>query len=277
MNDFCVICAAPRSGTVLLEEAVSRAYQTAWPSEIFDEAFARPGVDYRHSPDAPLRGNFFNFRDEAVRSRPELLFPHLDARRQLFELYLDNLRTLFPNERFLLDIKYTSSHHLDGFWRSPADPPGLIELIRELNIPVVHLVRRNLFSLYVSLRIATISGIWSRTPSKPANRTPLTVDPEPCRLWMANMARTQKLFADWLGACRVYNLTYECLTEEGGFAKTVSGVFTEIFGRPPECDITPGYGKVLPPLGQVVQNALEVRDYFAGSEFENFVNAALME
>jgi hypothetical protein len=96
-------------------------YQCAWPAEIFHEEFARPGRDYRTSTYPQERGNFFTFREEIVRSRPELLYPHLSARRRLFELYLDNLRALFPKDRFLLDIKFTSWHHLDGFWRDPSD------------------------------------------------------------------------------------------------------------------------------------------------------------
>lgn len=275
LSDFCILCAAPRSGTTLLGDAVKRGYQCAVPAEIFHEDCALPALDYRNSADAQQRGNFFNFRAELIRSRPELYYPHANARRQLFELYLNNLRTLFPNERFLLDIKYTSWHHLDGFRRDPAGPPGLMELIRDRNIPVVHLIRRNLFSLYVSTRIAIASGIWERVPSEPANRATLTIDLDHCRLWMTNMARTQKLFSNWLSGCRVYNLTYESLTEKDAFANAVTGVFTGIFGGPPEGEITPGYAKILPPLHYVVENAGRVRDYFAGSEFEGFVNAAL--
>jgi hypothetical protein len=140
---------------------------------------------------------------------------------------------------------------------------------------VVHLVRQNLFSLLRFHANGNELRNLVRGPSEPQNPTTLMVDPDHCRLWMTNMARTRKLFTDWLGSSRVFELTYERLTDAGGFAEAVSGIFSEIFGRPPEGEITPGYAKILPPLCRVVENAPQVKEYFAGSEFEDFVNAAL--
>src|SRR5690349_14961359 len=154
MSEFCIICAAPRSGTTFLGDAVTTAYEAAWPEEIFHEFHAGPGLDYRVAEDPQERANFFSFRAEAASQRPEFMYPDRASRERLFDAYLDNLRTLFPgSDRFLLDIKYNSWHHLDGFWRMPVDPPGLIDLLQAKDIPVVHLVR-NCFAQYCSFRIA---------------------------------------------------------------------------------------------------------------------------
>jgi hypothetical protein len=157
--EFCVICAAPRSGTTLLAEALERAYDLASPSEVFHEAHANPTVELANVRHAVQRSNFFRFRTNCIRERPELLSPDYAARQELFDTYLDHLRKVFEKDRFLIDVKYNSWHHLDGFWRFPTDPPGLIRLLRERKITVVHLVRENLFALYCSLRMAELTDV----------------------------------------------------------------------------------------------------------------------
>jgi hypothetical protein len=52
------------------------------------------------------------------------------------------------------------------------------------------------------------------------------------------MVRTRKLFNDWRSSSRVFELTYERLADAGGFAEAVSGIFSEIFGRSPEAELT---------------------------------------
>ena len=275
MADFCIICAAPRSGTTFLGDSVRRAYEAAWPGEIFYEVRLEPGIDPRNVEDRHARGNFFTLRARALHQRPELTYPDIDARRALFDLYLDSLRTGFPERRFLLDVKYTSWHHLDGYWRGPKDPPGLIELVREKNIPVVHLVRQNVFALYCSQRLAETSGKWERQAGTPANTGTLTIHPEECHQWMIDMVNTQKMFTKWLAGCTVHALTYENLLDRGSFAHEVAETFTAIFGSQPIRPWTTSFAKVLPPLNRVIENGQTVADYFQGTEFESFVKSSL--
>jgi len=47
MSDFCILCAAPRSGTTLLGEAVADAYDAGYPEEIFFEIFVKPALECR--------------------------------------------------------------------------------------------------------------------------------------------------------------------------------------------------------------------------------------
>src|SRR4051812_30713771 len=64
MAEFCIICAAPRSGTTVLSDAVSAAYQVACPSEVFHELYTTVDLG---NPDWEQAGNFFAFRNEALR------------------------------------------------------------------------------------------------------------------------------------------------------------------------------------------------------------------
>lgn len=269
MSDLCIICAAPRSGTTLLGEAVTTAYDAGYPGEIFLDK----GIEDNDDPD---EGNFFRFRAQAIAQQPELLSPKISARRELLDLYLDNIRTLYPNDKLLLDVKYTSWHHLDGFWRFPTESPGLIELVRERGIPVVHLIRRNLFALYCSLKVAMQSGCWHRKLCEPEAPAPtLRIDLEGCHRWMASMASIQNTFAQWLCGIPVHTLTYEHLVQDGRFVPEVSEVFTKIFQQPPLRELSIAHAKLLPPLCHVVENPEAVVEYFDGTEFGIFVKPAL--
>jgi hypothetical protein len=275
---------------------VARAYDTAWPQEIFHETHAPPGVDFRKAYDPPQRANFFDFRADAVRSRPELMYPDLDARRTLFDLYLEYLRSAFPQDRCLIDVKYTSWHHLDGFWRSPTDPPGLVELIREKGISVIHLVRQNLFALYCSQRLAEKYNIWwmktregavraggvlsnpgglydEKIETQEQPRRTLKIDLADCHDWMSRIAEEQTQFGKWVRP--VHTLAYEELMKNGRFSKRIEEVFSDVFGRRPVRELTSTHIKVAPPLDQVIENIPAVARHFEGTEFEEYVSKSL--
>ena len=74
-----------------------------------------------------------------LRKRPELSYPSRENQEFLFRTYLDHLGELEQAERLLVDIKYTSLHHLNTYWNLPSVRPGLVSIIRELKLPVVHL------------------------------------------------------------------------------------------------------------------------------------------
>jgi hypothetical protein len=89
----------------------------AWPSEIFYGSYNKQGKPPDNATAAELDTNFFGFRAWTLRTRPDLSYPDFEARRALFDSYLDYLREFFETDRLLIDIKYNSWHHLDGLWR----------------------------------------------------------------------------------------------------------------------------------------------------------------
>src|SRR5690348_16478378 len=113
----CILLAAPRTGTTVLGQAVTQAFSAAWPKEIFNDAYADPSLDYRRARDIKQRTNFFNYRQEAFRKNPALSYPSKENQTFLFRTYLVELAELERADRFLIDIKYTSLHHLDSYWR----------------------------------------------------------------------------------------------------------------------------------------------------------------
>ncbi len=88
---------------------------------------------------------FFNFLRREVKSDADNCLP--DRRIDIFERYIAFLESVHEG-RFVLDIKYTSLQHLDGYWLSPGHE--LIRLILRKGWPIVHLVREDTFAAEVS-------------------------------------------------------------------------------------------------------------------------------
>ncbi len=67
----------------------------------------------------------------------------LDDREGLFFDFLEYLRC-FTDKRFIVvDVKYNSSHHLDGAWWFITEEPVLFGLIKRYGLWVLNLTRRS--------------------------------------------------------------------------------------------------------------------------------------
>jgi hypothetical protein len=266
MTVSCMLFAAPRSGTTLLGDAVSRSFEAAWPQEIFDEAYTRPEGDYRADPDLRVRANFFNYRNERLREDSRLSYPSKSNQSNLFNAYVQNLYRSEGAERFLIDIKYTSVHHLDSYWRLPYGRPNLIGFVHDLGLPVAHLTRRNLFALYCSQRYAEITGIWATLEGDRAPE-PMAIEPRHCRRFMTEMYTLAERFRDWLADYPVHELEYESLMSGPEFSDRVRETFTRIYGISARSPLATRYHKVTPPLRAIVSNAQEVLESLRGTPF----------
>lgn len=275
MSVFCILLGPPRSGTTLLGHAVTHAFGAAWPKEIFSEAYAEPALDYRRATDIKQRANFFNFRREALQARPELSYPSRENQSQLFRNYLDQLVEHEGAERFLIDAKYTSLHHLDFYWRTPREKPGFISIVRQLGLPAVHLKRRNTFALYCSLAYAETTGVWVAVDD-PTPQT-IVIDTARCLRYMAEMQEMTKRVDDWLSGHPMFTLEYETMIKDGEWSTEVTDTFMAVFGTRPAAPLTLPYRKVTPPLRQLVQNIDEVLASTRNSPFRNLIEDALQE
>jgi len=279
MADFCVICAAPRTGTTFLEDAVARAFGAAWPHEIFHERFAVTPENFHPGEHRMIAANFFAFRTRLYSQNPALSLPSLENSKYIYNSYIEYMMKSFKEELFILDIKYNSWSYLDWYWRDPTGRPGLAALMQaDRRVRVVHLKRRNLFAQYCSQRLAERSGLWWRTnlQDQPAPRAEtLEIDVTDCVRWLEDMAAQQQLFDKWFAGFGGFQLEYETLMQGDGFAPHVEKMFREIFGRAPVGPLVTEYRKVAPPLGEIVTNGDRVLAALAGTRFEPMLRDAL--
>ncbi len=271
----CIILAAARSGTTVLGDSVAEAFGAVLPKEIFVARNAVPDADYRRDGDVRTRTNFFNFRRDMHRSRPDLSYPTRQNQEYLFRAYLEHIERLEKSSKFLIDIKYSSFHHLDSFYRLAGDLPGVIDIIRTLDLPVVHLRRRNLFARYCSLVHALETDVWATTTG-PGAFQPFAIDTADC---LDHMSRTAAIAAQvdgWFEGRRIHQLEYETLWErDGRWSPVVSRTFEDIFGAPVAPLSEPRLRKVTPPLHALIKNRADVIAALSGTPFARMAEEAL--
>jgi LPS sulfotransferase NodH len=272
---FCILIAAPRSGTTMLGDAVSRSFNAAWPQEIFHGAYTDPGGDFRGSTEIKHRCNFFNLRQELFKQRPELSYPSKANQTLIFDLYLEYLVTSEKLERYFLDIKYTSWHHLNDYWWAFNQRPHLLRDVIRREFPIVHLKRENLFALYCSQMLADRTRVWWTMENHANSDERLAIDGPHCLRFLEDMRAIERLFDRWLYGYPVHELRYEKLLAPGGFSTEVEQTFVEVYGMAPSSPLSTVYRKVTPPLRDLVENADEVLTALRGTEFQSMAEEAL--
>jgi len=128
------------------------------------DVFSTPEVfhdDPRIESDVDLatRVNFFDFleRDPAAYVRRGSSFA---AQDQVFLEFLSYLRGLSPARYIVIDVKYNSTHHLDGPWQPVSGPPAFFSILRRHRVRVLHLTRRNYLRFYLSFTQAELTKTW---------------------------------------------------------------------------------------------------------------------
>ncbi len=259
----------------MLGDAVSRSFQTVWPQEIFHDQHADPQIDFKASADIGKRLSFFNFRHDLLRRSPELSLPSTANQSLIFNEYLEYLASFQNADRYLLDIKYTSWHHLDSYWHAFYQRPHLLAEVTQLRLPLVHLKRSNLFSLYCSQKLAAQTSVWQAFEDRTGPDRRLTVDISRCLRELDDMRTTRRLFERWLSGYPVHELEYETLLAAEGFSKDVEQTFAGIYGIAPGQPLSTLHRKVTPPLGEVVVNKDEVLSALRGTDFQGMAEQAL--
>jgi LPS sulfotransferase NodH len=275
MSTICILVGAPRSGTSALGDAVTRSFGAVWPQEIFNKEHADPTLDYRSSQNARQRYNFFNFRHELLQADARLSYPSKENQRAIFERYVDYLVTDGNGARYLLDIKYSSWHHLNHYFHFPYQEPYLLDLIRKHGFSIVHLKRRNLFALYCSLRLAEQTNVWwtDGTLKVPGQR--LAINLGDCRRSLTEIALAQSTFDAWFALFDVRILVYEDLFVGQELCEEVKGIFADIYGALPNAPLVTKHRKIASPLREVVQNSDQVLAALHDTPFQAMAEEAL--
>ena len=141
-DDFVVLIARQRSGTNPLRSVLDAHADIFSVPEIFNN---RPTPDW----ELEVEANYFNFVAKRLDGRTAEALA-VEDHHELFIDYLEYLRC-FSDKRFLLvDVKYNSTHHLDGAWKFITEEPAIFGYIREHRLRVINLTRRNFLRYYLS-------------------------------------------------------------------------------------------------------------------------------
>jgi hypothetical protein len=89
-----------------------------------------------------------------------------DKRIEAFEIYLGKLTTLIEPNDLVVDTKYNSINTLIGFRETDYSSHEFTDFLTNRQIPVLHLIRKNILRIIVSYKLARESGVWHRNSER---------------------------------------------------------------------------------------------------------------
>src|SRR5919107_1230654 len=151
-SNFTILLARQRSGTNAL-----RSILESHPA-IFclPEVFNLPDKDSEYMLNR--ESNYFNFLQRYACADISRVFP--DQHDKLFLNFLEYLRCFTQKQLLVLDVKYMSTHHITKSWHFITEEPFFFSLIKEHNLRVLNLTRKNFLRYWLSELKAQQSRVW---------------------------------------------------------------------------------------------------------------------
>jgi LPS sulfotransferase NodH len=193
-----VILGQQRSGTTAFQRTLQTSKSIRNFGEVFqtsEKALAQPA-------------NFFHFKEKHP---PNYTLPTGPAVREYFEKYLAYLTDMSDRNFFLIDIKYNSWFQFTPAWHHCIDEPFQLRLVKDLKIPILHVVRENGFLQALSLEYAMAVDHWHTRKNEDAKTIELRVDPKRLLRTMIRSKATTELF---MGYLRGYPLRAQLVYEK---------------------------------------------------------------
>jgi LPS sulfotransferase NodH len=159
---------------------------------------------------------------------------------------------------FKLFYYHARSGSQAAVWEYLRDDPALA---------IIHIKRLNVLEQYLSLRVAHETNIWSSSTPQSEEPAPIRLDPDLCRRHFEEV-RAQEAECDaFFSRSRIQSLTYEDLVADRAAAmQRVAGHL----GVPLERGEARTARQRTRPISDAIANFEELRDAFAGTEWEGF-------
>ncbi len=198
-----VLLARQRSGTGALGSLLDQHPQISYYGEVF------------HPDEIDREHNYFNFLLKKAKGDPNNALP--SANEQNYRDYIAQLESSGQKGSVLIDVKYSSTHHFNGYWHSPLDPPGFLQICQRERRKIIHLKRHNLLKTRISGLLAEHNKIWHATPEDTITVKTLTLDTEEVLGFLASMSQQVTYFDNYLGNYpQILTLSYENLFQASG-------------------------------------------------------------
>ena len=244
MSEFAVIVGTQRSGTTVLRSILGTHPRLTAYGEVFLE---------RHRG---MSECFFHYLDTVeYDTTPEGL-------TELFQGYLDYLERLSGSPDWVLfDCKY---QFLRAGLLPEVDKTPLYTYMGDLKM--IHIVRKNLLSTYVSCLVSAQTGVWATSePEKVKNRT--------VRIPTGGLAKT--LDGRWneiagfnhrMSSFDTLQVYYEDLFVDGEASQEILEAVADHLGVENEFNPVPHYKKIGLPLNKAIENYDEVCEALEGTQ-----------
>lgn len=256
MARVCVMLARQRSGTGALGSMLDQYPGFSFIGEVF-------------SPDLiGEKENYFTHLLERVTA---------DTRNCLPNAHDENIATFFEklcrgasSDNIIIDVKYNASHFLNGYWHGVYACPKLIEYSKAVNVPIIHLVRRNHLAVYVSGLIAELNAVWHTSDSNRISRRAVEVNVDDVKHYLHVASREDAIFTEFLaGYDRLLTIEYSQMFDQAGaLASNVVEQIADLFSVEVVNGLMPVWVKQAPKkMRDAILNFDKVDAALNGTEF----------
>lgn len=161
-SDLIFIIGRQRSGTTVFRDLLER-YGVRNCDEIFHG-------DLKH------QDRFYRYVLKRMEKEPHLVHP--EHHPMLFRHYVEELRQKSPGMKLAMDVKYFGLNLIPVKGDVDGRSPFVVNYMRNTGAHVVHIVRNNKLRIFVSERIAQVTGRWSagRVEHLVSQKPRITVD-----------------------------------------------------------------------------------------------------
>ena len=253
--------AKQRSGTRVFGHMLASHPSVAYCNEVFHES-------------ASPKNGYFHFLKRQIQQDPEnLQYIYPDRRKSSFKNFLDFTGIEYGKDKFVLDLKYNQLHHLNDYWHLINNQPQILKFIKGKNYPVIHLIRRNILSVIVSLTMASKHQIWHAKQEniKEIKNTKIWLDPDKTlnqiKARKKEINRISSFFENYDNALTIY---YEDLFDESqNFSQSTADALSKLLKVDSSgFNLKPIFVKQTSLLSDVIENFQEIEDKLKGTEFE---------
>jgi LPS sulfotransferase NodH len=266
-SNFIVLLARQRSGTNPLRDVLAAHPEIFCTPEVFHN---EPSA----SAELEVETNFFNFLEQHPLGTVKRSIS-MEVQGRMFLDFLEYLRCFTDKHYILVDVKYNSTHHLDGPWREISAQPDLFRFIKHHRVRVLNLTRRNSLRSHLSLLKANLTSTWTveSGASGPPPDQQVIVDTAQMlhvlRVWRGEDELIRRVFEDY---GQYLTFDYEDLFPElgGPSSPAVLDRISTWLGVDPEFSATPKYRKQSAlTLEETIANYDEVVHALAGTGLES--------
>ena len=214
--------------------------------------------------------SYFKYRAKRFAENPNLSIPLGEHVISLFSDYLDYLSSESGNlPYFLMDVKYSSLHHFDPVWHSLTARKFIFDLISSRGCRVVHLVRENVFNVYLSGQLAILTGMYVQKKDDVIELPRVSIAADDMLRELQRIEQEVNMVRlDLETLPNVYELTYESISSEGvGVPQSIEEELSEFFKSNIQLRKPATITRIIKDRWSVIENADEVIEALAHSPY----------
>ena len=179
----------------------------------------------------PKHRQFWPFRRQQISRNADLSLPTAANQLELFESFLDDHRKRNP-AGVLIELKYSSLHHLNHVWHPPGSRPLLLDWLAKNRYPIIHLVQDNLLQTSVHEIVRRHCGL-PHDHLAPATQPTLKLRPAEILRRIRSSKKQQSILRSWLESTHCLELQAEHLIRgEGSMAEEAAASIRQHLGIP---------------------------------------------